>query len=66
MRRVLLRKREWIRYLDWSGELLDQRGWPVHPELQERLTAAGFDRHRPVTWDLVPYSTIRFRQFTGK
>lgn len=64
MRRILLPKREWVRYLGPLGELVDERGWPLHSDLDDRLRAAGFDPHRQIDCQIVPgTTTLRFRQF---
>ena len=64
MRRILLPKREWVRYLAPLGEFLNERGWPLHPGLAERIRSAGFDQQQPVEGDFVPGTlTLRLRQF---
>lgn len=64
MVRVLLGKREWVRYVGPAGKLLNDRGWPLDAELSQRLRSAGFDPERPIHCDLVPgTTTLRFRQF---
>ena len=63
MRRILIPKSEWIRYLAPSGELVNDRGWPLHSELDARLRSAEFDPQRHVECDFVPGTrTLRFRQ----
>lgn len=63
MRRILLPKREWVRYVAPSGELLDEQGWPLHSDLDERLRSAEFDPQRRIECDFVPgTSTLQFRQ----
>ena len=65
MPRVLIPKREWVRYLTPDGTLTDESGWPLHSDLDEKLRSAGFERHRPIECDFVPgTSTLRFRQFS--
>lgn len=64
MPRILLPKREWIRYLGPSDELFDERGRPLHSNLAERIRSAGFDQQQPVERDFVPgTTTLRLKQF---